>query len=57
MRSLKEIDDEIKIIEHQKNLDEENHFFLLLPSAYSKSYQATKRKRRNSYVYQGEHFV
>lgn len=56
MRSLKEIDDEIKIIEYQKNLDEENHF-LLLPSAYSKSYQATKRKRRNSYVYQGEHFV
>ena len=27
MRSLKEIDDEIKIIEHQKNLDKENHFF------------------------------
>lgn len=27
MRSLKEIDDEIKMIEHQKNLDEENHFF------------------------------
>nr|DAZ60584.1 MAG TPA: hypothetical protein [Caudoviricetes sp.] len=57
MRSLKEIDDEIKMIEHQKNLDEENHFFLLLPSAYSKSYQATKRKRRNSCVYQGEHFI
>lgn len=51
MRSLKEIDDEIKMIEHQKNLDEENHFFLLLPSAYSKSYQTTKRKRRNGCVY------
>lgn len=31
MRSLKEIDDEIKMIEHQKNLDEENHFFCFFP--------------------------
>ena len=31
MRSLKEIDDEIKMIEHQKNLDEENHLFCFFP--------------------------
>lgn len=31
MKSLKEIDDEIKMIEHQKNLDEENHFFCFFP--------------------------